>query len=69
MLLGFIRRWLGLSSEAVERQRTLQVCLLHQQNFNDKLEEWTSYLAQVEKDLAASVAGDYLHLLETTGGI
>ena len=57
-------RWLDLSSEATERQRALQSCLLHQQNFNDKLEEWMLYLAQVEKDLAAPIAGNYPKLLE-----
>ena len=57
-------RWLDLSSEATERQRGLQSCLLHQQNFNDKLEEWMLYLAQVEKDLATPIAGNYPKLLE-----
>ena len=47
-------RWLDLSSEATERQRGLQSCLLHQQNFNDKLEEWMLYLAQVEKGLSST---------------
>ena len=57
-------RWLDLSSEATERQRGLQSCLLHQQNFNEKLEEWMLYLAEVEKDLAAPIAGNYPKLLE-----
>ena len=57
-------RWLNLSSEATERQRGLQSCLLHQQNFNEKLEEWMLYLAEVEKDLAAPIAGNYPKLLE-----
>ena len=57
-------RWNTLSSDASERQRTLQASLLQQQNFNDKCEEWMLYLAQVEKDLAAPVAGNYPELLE-----
>ncbi len=57
-------RWTTLSGDASDRQRTLQASLLQQQNFNDKCEEWMMYLAQVEKDLAAPVAGNYPELLE-----
>ena len=53
-----------MSSETAERQRALQTYLLQQQNFNEKLEEWMLYLAQVEKDLAAPIAGNYPQLVE-----
>jgi len=42
----------------------MQSYLLLQQNFNQKCEEWMGFLAQVEADLAADIAGNYDSLLQ-----
>ena len=52
-------RWHNLCSDTTERYKRMQSYLLLQQDFNQKCEEWMSFLAQVEADLAADIAGSY----------
>ena len=58
------QRWYNLAADTAERYKTMQSHLLLQQDFNQKCEEWMLFLAQVEKDLATDIAGNYESLLE-----
>ncbi|ELT88687.1 hypothetical protein CAPTEDRAFT_175674 [Capitella teleta] len=58
------QKWYQLSSETSDRYKHMQSHLLLQQDFSQKCEEWMLFLAQVEKDLTAEVAGNYEALLE-----
>lgn len=58
------QRWYRLAGETSERYKRMQGYLLMQQSFSEKCEEWMLFLAQVEKDLASEIAGNYEALLE-----
>ena len=56
--------WHKLNTALGEGIKSLQSQLLLHQNFSQKCEEWMVYLAQVEKDLTADVAGNYHAVLQ-----
>ncbi len=57
-------QWQTLHADTNDRCRTMQGFLLTHQDFNSKCEEWMMFLAKVEKDLAADIAGNYIGLLD-----
>ncbi len=58
------QRWYTLSADTSERYKTMQSHLLIQQDFQQKCEEWLTFLSQVEQDLAKDISGDYDTLLQ-----
>jgi nesprin-1 len=58
------QKWYQLSAETSDRYKHMQNHLLLQQDFSQKCEEWMLFLAQIEKDLASDIAGNYEALLE-----